>query len=190
MKLTTVDSIKFLGLTLDSSLSWEKHVEAIVPKLSMATFATRIVLSFPSLDSLKLIHFSYFHSILTYGILFWGNTHYSNAILKMQKRIISIMVGIRNRDSCREYFKRLKILPLQSQYLLPLLLFVAGNGDYFRLNSEIHSFNTKNKLNLHPPLSKLTVFQRGPYYSGIKSFNNWPLNVTNLLQTKKQFKKP
>jgi len=26
------------------------------------------------------------------------------------------MVGIRNRDSCREYFKRLKILPLQSQY--------------------------------------------------------------------------
>jgi hypothetical protein len=48
---------------------------------------------------------------------------------------------------------------------------VADNGDYFRLNAEIHSFNTKNKLNLHPPLSKLTVFQRGPYYSGIKAFN-------------------
>jgi hypothetical protein len=75
----------------------------------------------------------------------------------MQKRIIRIMVWIRNRDSCREYFKRLKILPLQSQYLLSLLLFVADNGDYYRLNSEIHCFNTKNKLNLHPPLSKLTL---------------------------------
>jgi hypothetical protein len=32
-------------------------------------------------------------------------------------RIIRIMVGITNRDSCREYFRRLKILPLQSQYL-------------------------------------------------------------------------
>jgi hypothetical protein len=106
----------------------------------------------------------------------------------MQKRIIRIMVGIRNRDSSREFFKRLKILPLQSQYLLSLLLFVAANGDYFRSNSEIHSFNTKNKLNLHPPLSKLTVFQRGPYYSGIKAFNNLPAYIKNLLQTKKQFK--
>jgi len=60
------------------------------------------------------------------------------------------MVGIRNRDSCREYFERLKILPLQSQYLLSLLLFVFDNGDYFRLNSEIQSFNTKNNINLHP----------------------------------------
>jgi len=53
--------------------------------------------------------------------------------------------------------------------LLSLLLFVADNGEYFRLNSEIHSFNTKNKSNLHPPPSKLTVFQRGSYYSGIKA---------------------
>jgi hypothetical protein len=33
-KLTTVDSIKFLGLTLNNSLSWKKHIEAVVPKLS------------------------------------------------------------------------------------------------------------------------------------------------------------
>jgi len=72
-KLTTVDSIKFLGLTLDNSLSWEKHIEAIVPKLSAATFAMRVVQPFLSLDSLKLIYYSYFHSILTYGIIFWGN---------------------------------------------------------------------------------------------------------------------
>jgi hypothetical protein len=69
---------------------------------------------------------------------------------------------------------------------------VADNGDYFRSNSEIHSFNTKNKLNLHPPLSKLTVFQRGPYayYSGIKTFNNLPSYIKNLLQTKNNSNKP
>jgi len=81
-KLTTADNIKFLGLTLDNSLSWKKHIEAIVPKLSAATFAMRVVQSFLSLDSLKLIYYSYFHSILTYGIIFWGNTNYSNAIIK------------------------------------------------------------------------------------------------------------
>jgi len=106
----------------------------------------------------------------------------------MQKKIVRIMVGIRNRDSCRQHFKRLNILPLKSQYLLSLLFFVVENVDYFRLNSEIHGFNTKNKSNLHLPPSKLTVFQRGPYYSGIKAFNNLPTYVKNLLQTKKQFK--
>jgi len=53
---------------------------------------------------------------------------------------------------------------------------------------QVHSFNTKNKLNLHPPLLTLTVFQRGPYYSGIKAFINLPSYIKNLLQTKKQFK--
>jgi hypothetical protein len=125
---------------------------------------------------------------LTYRIIFWGNTPHSNVIFRMQKRIVRIMVRIRYRDSCREYFKRLKILPLQSRYLLSLLLFVAENIDYFRLNSEILGFNTKNKSNLHLPASKLTVFQRGSYYCGIKVFNNLPTFVKILLQTKKQFK--
>jgi hypothetical protein len=65
---------------------------------------------------------------------------------------------------------------------------VGQNVDHFRLNLEILVFNTKNKSNLHTPPSKLTVYQRGPYYSGIKDFNNLPTYVKNLLQTKKQFK--
>jgi hypothetical protein len=65
-KLTADDSVKFLGLTLDNSLTWKKHNEAIVPKLSAATFAMRVVQPFLSLDSFKLIYYSYFHSILTY----------------------------------------------------------------------------------------------------------------------------
>jgi len=95
----------------------------------------RVIKSFLSLDFLKLVYYSYFHSVLTYRIIFWGNTPLSNVIFRIQKRIVRIMVGIRNRDSCREYFIRLKILPLQSQYLLSLLLFVAENVVCFRLNS-------------------------------------------------------
>ena len=96
-KLTAGNSIKFLGLTLDNSLSWKKHIEATIPKLNAATFAVRVVKTFLSLDSFKLIYFSYFHSISTYGIIFWGNTTLSNVIFRMQKKIVRIMVGIRNR---------------------------------------------------------------------------------------------
>jgi hypothetical protein len=107
-KLTTVDSIKFLGTTPDNSLPWKKHTEAIVPKLSAAIFAMRVVQ--PFLFALKLIYYSYFHSVLTYGIIFWGDTPLSNVIFIMQKKFVRIMLVIRNKRFLN--FKRLKILPL------------------------------------------------------------------------------
>jgi hypothetical protein len=87
-KLTTADSIKFLGLTLDNSLSWKKHIEAIVPKLSAATFAMRAVQPFLSLDSFKLIYYSYFHSMLTYGIRVWGNTPTVMIFSELQRKLL------------------------------------------------------------------------------------------------------
>jgi hypothetical protein len=126
---------------------------------------------------------------MTYGLIFWGNSHYSNIIFRLQKRIITITVGIRGRDSCREHFKKLKILPLQSQYTLSLLLFVIKNRDYFMVNSEIHNINTRTKPNLHRPISNLSAYQEGTYYSGIKVFNSLPSQIKNLSHSRNRFKR-
>jgi hypothetical protein len=64
---------------------------------------------------------------MTYGIIFWGNSCYSNIIFRLQKRIIRIVVEIRDRDSCREYFRELNILPLQAEYIYSLSLSVISN---------------------------------------------------------------
>jgi hypothetical protein len=63
---------KFLGLTLDNTFSWKNHVDTIVPKLSSACFAVRTIKPFVSHESLKMIYFSYFRYIMTYGLVFWG----------------------------------------------------------------------------------------------------------------------
>jgi len=112
-KITMVNSTKFLGLTLDSALSWRPHIDTIAPKLSSASFALRCVKPLLSLQSLRMVYFSYFHSLLTYGIIFRGNSRHSHTIFRLQKRVIRIITGIRNKDSCREQFRTLKILPLQ-----------------------------------------------------------------------------
>ena len=95
----------------------ENSYRYIIPKLSSASFALKVVKPFLSLDSLKMVYYSYFHFVMTYGLIFWGNSHHSNIIFGLQKRSFRIIVGIRGRDSCREHFKTLKILPLQSQYI-------------------------------------------------------------------------
>ena len=59
------------------------------------------------------------------GIIFWGNLSHTSIIFRIQKKAIRIMEGCGNRVSCTNLFKKLQILPLTSQYMLTLLMFVV-----------------------------------------------------------------
>ena len=158
-------NIKFLGLDIHSSLSWKNHMDRMKIELSTAWYAIRYVKHFMSQDTLRIIYFSYFHSILSYGVILWGNSAHSSNIFKIQKRIIRIIMNARNSDSCHQLFKNLKILPLKSQYIFfPLLLLVAKNRDSNESNSEIHIINNRFSSDLHTPTAKLTTFPKGPFY--------------------------
>jgi hypothetical protein len=86
------------------------------------------------------------------------------------------MVGTRHRESCREYFRKLKLLPLQSQYIYLLLVSVINNRQYFKINSDIHNIND---LDLHCPQSHLSVYHKGAHYTGIMVFNRLPAACSN-----------
>ena len=71
-------------------------------------------------------------------------------------------------------YKRLEILPLRSQYIFFTLLFVVKNNDLFTMNQEIYNINTRSNTNVHTPLCKLMVVQKGVYSTGIKLYNHVP----------------
>jgi hypothetical protein len=123
---------------------------------------------------------------MTYGIIFWGNSYYSNTIFSLQKKTLRIIVRIRDRDSCREHLKKLKILPLKSQYILSIALFVVNNRNYFQKNAEIHDINTRTKSNLHQALSHLSKYQKGTHCFGIKVFNSLPALIMDLSHNLRQ----
>ena len=95
------------------------------------------------LDVLRSTHFSYVHSIMSYGIIFWGNSSHSEEIFKIQKRIIRIIMNSSKNASCWQLFKDLNILPVQSQYIFSILLFVTKNEDQFLSNMYIKSIQGK-----------------------------------------------
>jgi hypothetical protein len=84
-----------------------------------------------SLDVWRSTYFSYSHSVISYGITFWGNSSHSEEIFKVQKRIIRIIMKLSKNASCQQPFKKLNILPVPSQYILPVLLFLTKNKDQF-----------------------------------------------------------
>ena len=73
------------------------------------------------------------------------------------------------------------ILPLSSQCILSLMLFVVKNKYFFISNSENHSKGTRQLNNLHHPITNLTVHQKGAHYMGIRIFNNLPLTWKRYL---------
>jgi hypothetical protein len=89
------------------------------------------------------------------------------------------MVGIRDRDSCRKYFRKLEILPLQSQFIYLLFIFMINNSQHFKIISDIQDINTRNNLDLHYPVSFVSLLE-GAHYTGIKVFNRLPI-PTKLL---------
>ncbi len=108
---------KFLDLSLDSKLSWNVHSSELTTKLNKACCAIRAIKSYVSLKILISIYFSYFHSLLTYGIIFWGSSHSTRDIFKIQKSVVRI-VGDYNLRGYGNSQIRLK----QHKYTLVLVL--------------------------------------------------------------------
>jgi ribosomal protein L31 len=98
-------------------------------------------------------------------------------------------MGKQKRESCRELFKELKILPLKSQYILSLALFILKNKTNLVINSDQHSFYTGNCKNFFVPQANLTTFQKGVYYSGVKIFTKLPNDIKKWSDNSKKFKK-
>jgi hypothetical protein len=79
-KLTNVTESKFLGLIIDSTLSWKQHIDYVIKKISIACHVLRNIKYFISLATLKLIYFAHIHSIISYGIIIWGGSSYVNKV--------------------------------------------------------------------------------------------------------------
>ena len=186
---TNLECIKFLGLNIDNRLCWKNHIDYLVTKLSSSCFLMRTVKPMISLSSLRMIYFAYIHSVMTYGIIFWGNSSYMTKLFMIQKKVIRIMMGLKKRDSCRDSFKEMKILPLCSQYIYSLMQHTINNMHLFTRNTEVHNIGTRQNVNLFPPSTSLTKVQKGAYYSGIKIYNHLPKELKQLSNNQKSFER-
>jgi len=66
-QISIANETKFLGLYINDNLSWKTHIESIKNKLSSVCYVVRLVKQYVTANALKVIYYSYFHSIMTYG---------------------------------------------------------------------------------------------------------------------------
>ena len=185
--LVAANNTKFLGLELDKHVNWKNHVRKILARLSGACYLIRRLYTSCNINTLRMIYFASFHSIMEYSIMFWGTSGESRRIFLQQKRIIRVMMGSSRRTPCKPLFQKLKKLTLNSQYFFSLMRFLSSNLGKFTFSSTIHSFNTRQKHKLHKPVGNLIMYQHSSYYTCINIYNKLLDVLVSQITNKKQF---
>jgi hypothetical protein len=71
---------------MGSTLQWKAHIDLLSMKLNAAGYALRTLKHTMSQQILVMVYFSYFHSIMSYGKIFWGASPHRTNIFKLEKK--------------------------------------------------------------------------------------------------------
>ena len=154
-----VETCKFLGVIVDSKLSWKQHCHKIMMCLSRNQGILRKLkhelpsnILFSIYNTLSLPH-------LQYGILAWGNTYHSyiNKLFIMQKKMLRIINNSHYTDHSAPLFSKYNTLSVFDlyKYHLGVLMYKFTSKNlpdtilsFFTKNTEIHCHNTRSASNL------------------------------------------
>ena len=180
--INNVKNIKFLGIYLSSSLNWSFHVQWVCDKLSRMVFAIRQIAEVASAEAAIAAYYGMFHSVMSYGIILWGNSPHACKIFILQKKVIRIICKVKHNEHCSPLFIKLGIMSLPSLYMYQCLIYAKTNINRFESHSDYHSYNTRAKNAICLPQRRLNMSQTAPDYIAKKLYNRLPESIKVLPQ--------
>ena len=112
--LNATSSVKYLGILIDSKLTFTEHLKKVENKLARATgILSKLQTTLPPKSSLKL-YYTLFHPHLLYGLIVWGSTYPSflNKLGKLQNKAVKLVARGKFCDKATPYSAKLKILKI------------------------------------------------------------------------------
>jgi hypothetical protein len=133
---------KFLGVVIDSKLTWNEHISEVANKLSRQIYLFRSLNQIVSNETLKCVYYAHFQSIMNYGIILWGHSSGCHRLFRLQKKVIRLLARAKKRDSCKPLFIQLKILSLSSLYVYRCLEYVVQKRSSVDRAQDVHQHDT------------------------------------------------
>ena len=191
VQIKRVKTFKFLGLTLNETLTWNDHIQLTSVKISRAIGVMGRLRSFLPRSILLTIYHSLIACHFNYNLLVWG--HDVGQVFNLQKKAIRIINGSHYLTHTTPIFKALKILKLSDLFDLQLLKFYYRFKNNLlpknlqdlpiRENSFFHSYNTRNRQKLSIPVYKHAFFRKSLSYSLIPFINKLDLDIKGKINS-------
>ena len=190
IKIAMVDKTKFLGVIIDEFLTFQQHVNHIKGKVARGIGILYKTKKFLHTKTLTQLYNAFIYPYLNYCIPVWGNTckSYLEPLVKMQKRVIRLIKGVKKFEHTDPIFKELNLLKINEIYVysLQLILYKYHHtllpdifSGFFVSNDEIHHHHTRQAHLLHVPIMKSRQAFSSIRKTGVKSYNYYS-GILNL----------
>ena len=184
------NSVKYLGINVDSKLSWKNHISYVCNKISRAIGVISKVRQNLNMKTLLLMYNSLVHSHLLYCIEIWGTAYKTSLqpLFLLQKRAVRLICDAGYRDHSEPLFKRLGIRNIFQEIKLrqQILSFdvVKNTGRYsFNIPTMHQHDHTTRFAENNIPLPKIRTDRfglRGLIPQLVSAFNSIPKELKDL----------
>ena len=168
--ITRVESIKYLGIIIDSKLNWSKHICYIHSKIAKGIGVLCKAKKYFTKSTLVTLYYSFIHPYITYCVEVWGSAPsiHTSTIIKLQKKAVRIIVSAYYRAPTSPIFKELNILNFEKVYinLVTLFMFKFDNcmlpeifDTFYKKHKNVHKYPTRSSENLCIPKIRTTAYK-------------------------------
>ena len=190
--LTKQHDTKFLGVYISSNLSWNKHIDLVVNKISKNVGIIAKVRHILPVSNTRTLYLTLVEPYLSYCNIIWAhdsNTVRLDKIFKIQKRYVRMMTFSDFRAHSGPLFKQLSIMSVYDLYKYQLAIFMFKNANgmipathrfKFELNSDLHDYNTRNKSNYHMFHCRTKCRQNIALELGLRLWNSLPHQIISI----------
>ena len=162
-KIDQVNSTKFLGVTIDATLSFHEHIISIKSKIARGIGILYKCKNILNRNALVTLYYSFIYPYLTYCMCIWGRSikTYLEPLFKMQKKIVRLICKMPYDSHSLPLFRDLGRFSLYDIYVYSVFLFKFNHKlllkvfeDFYIVNETIHPHNTRQLNQFHVPMYK------------------------------------
>ena len=191
------EEIKYLGIKLDSKLTWKNHVEKIkleTIKFESIFYQLRYIVPKQCLTVLysSMVHSKIAYSLETYGL---AAKKYLNELQTLQNRILRILYFKDRKYPTNALHKELNFPQINDLYELKILKFMHNIyhhdksvpdvfQNYFRLNESRHNYETRQSKHYEIPKTRRKRGEKMLLNKGARLWNDLPINLKNITHVK------
>lgn len=130
--IQATDNIKYLGVTLDHSLSFKQHTECLVPRLRKLIFIFRKLRHVAHRQVIRMVFHALCQSIVQYCIVCWGGAAKTHLIEveRAQRAILKVAAGLPFRYPTVDLYKEWDVLTVRQSFILQTVLKIHSTLTY------------------------------------------------------------